>query len=146
MEKENPALKFKIQGIKTEQFATFDHAFSPSESTELETELQFKIDSSNKLIGVFLGVEFIQNQQVFLKIVVSCHFKIEGTTWETFQKKEEKILTIPRSFTAHLAMITTGTTRGILFNKTETTIYSSYIIPTLNVDEMIPEDITFSIQ
>ena len=42
-------------------------------------------------------------------------------------------------------MITIGTTRGVLFAKTESTPFSKYIIPTINVAEMIENDATFKI-
>jgi hypothetical protein len=54
-------------------------------------------------------------------------------------------LIVPKGFLAHLAMITTGTSRGVLFAKTEATPFSKFIIPTLNVSEMIYEDAIFDI-
>ena len=77
MEKENNSLGFALQGIKTEQFAIFEENYSPKKDIGLGTGLQFKIDSLNKQIGSFLSFEFIQSKKVFLKIQVSCHFKIE---------------------------------------------------------------------
>jgi hypothetical protein len=42
-------------------------------------------------------------------------------------------------------MLTTGTSRGVLFAKTEATQFSKFIVPTLNVTEMIKEDASFDI-
>ncbi len=143
MKKENTPVGFVLQGIKTEQFAIFEEHYAPKKETGLGTELQFKLDHTNKLIGVVLGSEFMQGKKVFLKIQVSCHFKIEEASWNTFIRKKENKLIIPKGFLAHLAMITTGTARGILFAKTETTPFSKFILPTLNVAEMITEDASF---
>ncbi|HOH74159.1 MAG TPA: hypothetical protein PKW38_00095 [Paludibacteraceae bacterium] len=143
MKKENTQVGFALKGIKTEQFAIFEENYSPKKETSLGTELQFKLDQNNKQIAVFLGFEFLQGKKVFLKIQVSCHFKIEESSWNSLI--QENKLIVPKGFLAHLAMITTGTSRGVLFAKTEATPFSTFIVPTLNVAEMIKEDVSFDI-
>lgn len=143
MKKENTQVGFALKGIKTEQFAIFEENYSPKKETSLGTELQFKLDQNNKQIAVFLGFEFLQGKKVFLKIQVSCHFKIEESSWSSLI--QENKLIVPKGFLAHLAMITTGTSRGVLFAKTEATPFSTFIVPTLNVAEMIKEDVSFVI-
>lgn len=143
MEAENKSIGFVLQGIKTEQFAIFEENYSPKNDIDLGTGLQFKIDSQNKHIGVFLQFQFIQGKKVFLKIQVSCHFKIEANAWDSFVTENQ--IVVPKGFLAHLAMITTGTARGVLFAKTEGTPFSKYIIPTINVEEMIKSDAVFDL-
>lgn len=143
MKKENTQVGFALKGIKTEQFAIFEENYSPKKETSLGTELQFKLDQNNKQIAVFLGFEFLQGKKVFLKIQVSCHFKIKESSWSSLI--QENKLIVPKGFLAHLAMITTGTSRGVLFAKTEATPFSTFIVPTLNVAEMIKEDVLFDI-
>lgn len=145
MKKENIQIGFILQGIKTEQFAIFEDYYAPKKQNDLGTELQFKLDQTNKQIGVFIGFEFLQGKKVFLKIVVSCHFKIADASWDTFIQDKTSKLIVPKKFLAHIAMITTGTARGILYAKTESTPFSKFIIPTLNVEEMITEDASFAI-
>lgn len=143
MKKENTQVGFALKGIKTEQFAIFEENYAPKKETGLGTELQFKLNQTNKQIAVFLGFEFMQGKKIFLKIQVSCHFKIEESSWNSFIKENKLI--VPKGFLAHLAMITTGTSRGVLFGKTEATPFSKFIVPTLNVAEMIKEDASFDI-
>ena len=143
MKEENTQIGFALRGIKTEQFAIFENNYAPKKETALGTELQFKLNQKNKQIAVFLGFEFIQGKKVFLKIQVSCHFKIEEESWEGFIQKENAKFVVPKGFLDHLTMIATGTTRGVLFAKTESTPFSKFIVPTLNVAEMIKEDASF---
>lgn len=145
MKREDLKIGFAIQDIKTEQFAVFEENYNSKKETGLVTELQFKLNQKNKQIGVFLSFEFIQNKKVFLKIIVSCHFKIDDSTWGGFMQTSIAKLIVPKEFLMHLTVITTGTTRGILFAKTESTQFSKYIIPTLNVKEMITEDASFDL-
>jgi len=143
MKKENTQIGFALNGIKTEQFAIIEENYAAKKETGLETELQFKLNQTNKQIAVFLGFEFLQGKKIFLKIQVSCHFKIEESSWNSFI--QENKLIVPKEFLTHLAMITTGTTRGVLFAKTEATQFSKFIVPTLNVAAMIKEDASFDI-
>lgn len=145
MKKRIQPVGFFLLSIKTEQFAVFEEYYSPKKEVNLGTELQFKIDNQNKQIGVFLGFDFIQGKNVFIKINVSCHFRIEDNSWNGFINEKSGMLKVPKGFIAHLAMITIGTCRGVLFAKTESTPFSKYIIPTINVEEMVNEDVLFDL-
>ncbi len=48
---------------------------------------------------------------------------------------------MPKNFAQHIGVITVGTARGILHTKTEGTILNSLIIPSINVLELVPNDI-----
>ncbi len=75
MKKENLQVSFSLQGIKTEQFALLEDNYNAKKEIHFATELQIKIDQTNKKIGMFLGFEFVHGKKVFIKIVVSCHFQ-----------------------------------------------------------------------
>lgn len=143
MKKESPDIGFRLMGIKTEQFAVFENNYYDKLKADLSIELQFKLDQKTKKIGVFLGFEFSEQKKVFLKIVVSCHFNISENSWNNFLTNNQNKIIVPKGFLAHIAMITTGTTRGVLFAKTESTPFSKFIVPTLNVNAMIKEDASF---
>lgn len=143
MEKENAEVGFILNSIKTEQFALFELNYNAEKQTNLKRSIQFKLDQTNKRIGVFLGFEFIQEEKIFIKIVVSCHFIIKEDSWEKFINLKQAKVIVPKGFLAHIAMITMGTCRGILFAKTEGTVFSKFIIPTLNVEKMIKSDAEF---
>jgi len=145
MENKKTEVGFILEGIKTEQFALIDKNHTDNIDSELATELQFMLDHINHKVGVFLDFQFKQKNNVFIKLIISCHFGIDNKSWTSFIDTENNRVIIPKGFLAHLAMITTGTSRGILFAKTEGTVFSKYMIPTLNVQEMIPEDGIFEI-
>lgn len=145
--KANNAIAFNLDGIKTEQFAILEENYSDKKkSVDFGTGIQFMIDSESKFVGSVVRISFDQGKKSFLKIDVSCHFKIEDDSWNTFINKKQQTLTIPKGFLAHLAMITVGTLRGILFAKTEGTIFNKFIIPTIDVASMIEKDETFSLK
>ncbi|MFC6223403.1 hypothetical protein ACFP2F_09140 [Hymenobacter artigasi] len=146
MDKKDSQISFSFKGIKVEQFALLEESYGPKkEEVKLGTELQFKVEQSNKQIGVFASFEFSQAKNAFLKIVISCHFKIQEKSWNSLSNLEEQKIIIPKGFLIHLAMLTVGTSRGVLFAKTEGTVFSKFIIPTVDVTKMILEDVVINV-
>ena len=70
---------------------------------------------------------------------VSCIFVIEPKSWNNLTS--EGNIKFPTGFLQHLATITLGTARGILFQKTEGTKYNIYHLPLLDVTSAIKEDL-----
>ena len=128
---EQKKVGFELQGIKTEQFAILNENFNHKKPVDLNSQLQFKFDQKQSLIGVEIGFEYLQSKKILLKIVVSCHFKIEADSWQTFLEIQKGKIVVPKGFLAHLAMITVGTTRGVLHTKTESTDYAKFILPAI---------------
>lgn len=144
MKKQTTDIGFALQGIHTEQFAFFEENIIQKADVAFDISIEFKCDTTEQRLGCFVDITFIQKQKVILKIEVSCHFKIQPASWDAFVKELNKII-IPKNFLSHLAMLTVGTTRGILFAKTENTVFNKFIVPTINVEEMIENDAVFEI-
>ncbi len=145
MKNSKNAIGFTLIGIRTEQFAILDANYNAKKETAIGTKLEVKIDDVNKHIGIFSEVVFLQGKKTFLKICVSCHFEVNKNSWAEFSMKRQKKIIIPSNFLAHLAMITIGTTRGVLFAKTEGSPFVKFIIPTINVTELFTDDIHIDI-
>ena len=58
---------------------------------------------------------------------------------------EANSLTIPKGFLNHMAMLTIGTTRGILHAKTENTSFNTFVVPPINLSDLIHEDAVISL-
>ncbi len=130
---------FKLNRINTQQFAIIEDSFdSENDEFSIDTNLGFGVDSNNAAIISVVKIQFEQKQVPFLIIEVSCEFDISPEFWEEFNGKDTIVM--PKGFMAHLAMITVGTTRGVLHTKTENTKFNEYVLPTLNITEMITED------
>ena len=77
--------------------------------------------------------------------MASNEYSIEQAAWAALTRTDENRLVLPKGFMAHLAMLTVGTVRGMLHVKTENTKFNCYFLPTINVAEMINEDVIFDI-
>ena len=103
--------------------------------------MKFGTSTEDSAVISIIKFQFEQKEKPFLIIEVSCEFSIEEDKWGEFSNG--KTIHIPKGFLAHLAMITVGTTRGVLHSKTDNTKFNEFILPTLNVSEMITEDGAF---
>ena len=77
---------------------------------------------------------------------IACHFKIVDDAWESFKNKDKTKLTIPVGFIRHLIMLTIGTARGVLHSRTENTPFNDFLMPTINVTEIVKSGVAFDLK
>lgn len=139
----NLNIGFSLFEIKTDQFALFEENYSNKGTINLGTDLTFGLNKENKVFSVTSKFTFEVKKKPFMSIQVTCFFLINDENWKDLIK-ENKII-FPKPFVSHMAMLTVGTSRGILHTKTENTIFNSYILPTTNVAEIISDDVWFDV-
>lgn len=132
-------------GINVEQFAILTDAMPPVGEINVSATMSMKYSTSARRIALTISFSYERNHtEKMIVISVCCEFAIEEKGWESMKKDREII--IPKEFLHHLAVHTVGTTRGILHCKTSGTPFNSLILPPINVEEMIKEDITIPIE
>lgn len=136
-------VNFGLPKIEIDQFAFFKENWEEGKTVNYSTQIQFKIGLDNKSITATTGFEFLQEEKCFLKIQVSCLFVVEPKSWDKFIKEDAVV--IPKGFLAHIAAVTVGTTRGALFTKTEGFPFQKYILPPINVNEIVTDDFAFNL-
>lgn len=137
---------FALCKIATIQFAIIENAFVEEKNIQLKVGINYDLNYLNKIVTCFTRFEFIINENPFLIIHIGCEFKIEDSSWDSFINKEKNTIIFPKNFMCHLAVITTGTVRGILHAKTENTKFNTFFLPTIDISNMIKEDISFNIE
>lgn len=141
---ENPnSINFSFINIKTEQFVTFEENFDKSKEIKLNTNLSFGLNSEDKIFSISTKFTFEINNKPFVSIQLSCFFEIDKNNWESLITNG--VIFFPKDFVAHMAMLTVGTSRGVLHAKTEGTIFNEFVLPTINVVDMIKEPISFDL-
>ncbi len=130
---------FRIDSISTTEFATIEDVKVSDDMVALKTGVGFKVDLKNNFIGVEPKFVFLSQENPFIIISVLCNFFLDEASINQF--KQESRFVIPKDFVTHLAVIAVGTTRGVLHAKTENTTFNKYIIPTINLTEIITNDL-----
>ncbi len=136
---DNKVVKFTLIKINTDQFAIIESAFKLGDDVNLKIGLQFGANRENQAISVKTSIQFEQQAVPFIMIEASCFFGIEPTDWNTFVEGKE--IVVPKNVITHFCVLTVGTVRGILHSKTEGTNYNGFVVPTINVTELVTGDI-----
>jgi hypothetical protein len=140
MGKGSKQIGFALSNISTEQFAIINEEYDSSEKIQLNTNIRFGADDKIHIISCFVEILFESARRQLLKIEVGCHFHIEDESWIELFETEKRLIRLPKGFLIHLAFLTVGTVRGILHSKTEGTDFNKYVLPIIDVAEIIKDD------
>ena len=140
-QKSEPSLNvsFGLRKIQTDQFAIIPDAYNEAEVLKQKMMLEFSVDKENKFISVSPEFSLLSNDKTFLIIKGSFMYEIGNASWASFTTK--KTTTIPLGFLRHITITSIGALRGILHAKTENTEFNEYFIPTINVEQIVTEDL-----
>ncbi|MEC9486217.1 MAG: hypothetical protein UMU76_01785 [Prosthecochloris sp.] len=137
---------FSLQTISLDQFAVFEEDYKAEEKTRFDVALTFGINAEHKMFRVSSRIAFSQQKRPFLLIEGSSEFVIEHEAWESFILDDSASIVFPHGFVAHLAALTIGSIRGMLYVKTQNTQFNQFLIPTINVAEMVEKDVRFDMK
>lgn len=135
-------VQFRMSRISVEQFAILVEE-APQAEIVVDSDVSFGVIPNKQVVAVKFNITFTHEDKKLLVMELHCYFNVRPEDWKKFEK-ENKVV-IPKDLLAHFAMHTVGTARGVLYCKTEGTLYNQFIIPPMNVTERIPEDIVIDL-
>lgn len=136
-------IPFSIKSIKTDEFATIDSSYNQSSEVKINTEFGFGMNKDVNSFAVKLSVNFTCDKDPFIVLKVVCEFEVEEDTFKKFYKKNSQRYIVPKGFFTHLCVITVGTARGVLHARLANTNYKQFLLPSLNLSELIKKDVEF---
>lgn len=138
-------LGFRFTGLRTVAFAIIEKSFKKTGETGLKTGLGFGVDIDDHTITCNARFEFERKKdQPFLILEVQGHFEIEQKDFNHKIDQGSERFLITRNLATHFAVLTVGAARGILHAKTENTVYNEFLLPTIDIRQMIEEDVLVS--
>jgi hypothetical protein len=142
MEKQDQ-ISFGLRRITTEQFAIIEESYdnSKDEIIELGTGLRFGFNTEKRIVTVLLAINFSQEKAPFLILEIGCFFQIVEEHWNSLYNVETKEIKLPKAIAIHMVMLAVGTIRGVLHAKTENTPFNKFFLPTINVTDLVKEDV-----
>lgn len=135
-------IKFRMAKINVNQFAILTD-IAPNEGLSYSVELGFKGAINAQRVACSYLVEFAHNGTAILKLDILCEFDIRPEDWNN--RIKDNTLTITKDELGYFANQTVGVARGVMFCKTEGTPFNHFIIPPINLVELIKEDFTMSL-
>lgn len=143
-EQRQQRIGFKLAQIDTDQFALLEEDFISKKEVTLNVGVKFSVNPSDKGVGVHFLIKFQQGETVFIILETACYFAIETENWGSFSTENNKI-TFPQGFAMHLAVLTVGTARGILYEKIKESKVNQFMLPTIDVTNLVKEDVTLDL-
>lgn len=142
---EDMIIPFRLEDMETVQWAVFSENYSDDNSidTQIGFGFRFGIDPETKVVQCILKITLLQNNEIFLVLEVAFAFSIEKNIW-TKMTSDQKI-TIPKGLKEHFLVISIGTIRGILYEKTHTSKseIKKFVLPTLDIRDETGGDLVF---
>ncbi|WP_296620801.1 hypothetical protein [Marivirga sp.] len=136
-------VSFAVRSIKTDEFATITNSYKEGEDVNIEAGYGFGINSDENTVMVKFSAMFKCQERPFIILKLHCDFDVDPKSFDNFRNIKTNKLVIPKGFLTHLTVLTVGTARGVLHAKLDNTEFDNFILPTLNVSEILKEDLEF---
>ena len=136
-------IDFRMSRIKVDQFAILAKDL-PNGDVGFNSYLSFNVNPAIPEIKVTTKCEMVNQEILLVVLELSCTFEVRKDNWNSLIDNGNIVL--PKEFLAHIAMHTVGTARGVLYSKTEDTMYSQFILPPTDVLSKIAKDLTVAVQ
>lgn len=137
-------LGFAFIGLRTVSFAIIDKAYKKTGETNLMTGLGFGLDIDDHVVTCNIRFSFEKKKdQPFLILEVQALFEIEKDDFINKIKQDDGTYIVSKDLAVHFAVLTIGSARGILHAKTEGTPFNEFLLPTIDVNTMLDEDVIF---
>ena len=131
-----------MTGIHLDQFAILSEDIKQNDMS-FNVAIGFKYAEFGKKVACSINYSLMSQERKLMVLDITCEFEIHEDDWLAM-KKDNRII-IPKHILEFFAVHTVGTSRGIMFCKTERTPFANIIIPPINVSEMILSDMTIDV-
>lgn len=138
-------IPFNLIAISTDEFATIKDSYKGEDTVSLTTGFNYGVNENDHTIMVKFSLTFDSNEQPFIILKMSCEFSIEPNSFVKFIDSKRTNIKVPKGLLTHFTILTIGTARGILHERLKNTDYKSFLLPTINVVDLIEEDVVFQI-
>lgn len=136
-------IPFSLIGIKTVEFATLKDSFKDGHSVDIDSSFDFGINQEENALMVLYSVTFRSGESPFIVLKLACNFGVEPEAFKRLADLKQNKVVVPKGFFTHLAVITVGTARGVLHAKLENTNFSQFLLPTIDVSQVLQDDVVF---
>ncbi|WP_017734056.1 hypothetical protein [Nafulsella turpanensis] len=136
-------IPFALKGIKTVEFATLKDSFKDGDTVNIDSGFELGINQEENSLLVLYSVSFLSGDKPFIVLKLTCNFGVDPDAFKDFADYEQNKIIVPKGFFTHLAVITVGTARGVLHAKLENTNFSQFLLPTIDVSQVLQEDVIF---
>ena len=131
------SIPYRISHIETVQFALFPDNYVNGREVLVNTNCGYNVRSDLNQVRNVISVNFIQNEKLLLVAQLACFYDIAPDGFESIRKSGQ----IPVDFLRYMGSISIGAMRGVIHAKTEGTVLNPVVMPPINLEDMIKNDL-----
>ncbi|MDE6510773.1 MAG: hypothetical protein K2L00_01580 [Muribaculaceae bacterium] len=128
--------------INVDQFAILADK-APYEGVSYSIGFGFNVAANASRIACVFTIDFSFGEKPILKLSITCEFDIHEEDWNNLIKDDT--LSISKEDLGFFANQTVGAARGILFCKTENSDFRDYILPPINLNDILDKDLEINL-
>ncbi|MCR5817971.1 MAG: hypothetical protein K6F89_02575, partial [Prevotella sp.] len=128
---------YRIQDIKTMQFAMFPDKVEKGKEIRIDTEFGFAVSNQNDSIRCICRISYLQDENLLMILELHCFFSIAPEAMAQLEQEKK----VPVYFLQYMGTIVVGTARGVLHARTENTDLNRFILPPINLVDIIKDDL-----
>ena len=125
------------------QFATLSNQFDPEDSIS-HNELRFMFDASENTLYCSFSLTLVRKSDdvPLLKAEIRSGFEMKPESIALITKGDE--ISFPPNIIAHFASLTYGALRGVIYAKSEDTVFRNFVIPVQNIQAQIKKPFVYN--
>ncbi len=136
-------IRFRMAKINVDQFAILTEK-APEDRVSYTVNFGFSGALNASRVACSFAVEFMHDDKPILKLGINCEFDLHRDDWDQLVK--DNILHISKENLGFFANQTVGVARGIMFCKTESTDFRSFILPPIDLTKILEDDLVIDLK
>lgn len=135
--------RFRMYDINLDQFAILSKK-APESDINFNISMSFKYADNGQKVACTVNYDFYEKDEKIIVLQTTCAFDIHPDDWKGLIKDD--VVTIPKGLLENFGVHTVGTSRGIMYCKTEKTPFNRIIIPPIDVTKLVKGDCIIKIE
>lgn len=136
-------IPYRIVQIVTSKFEQHPDLLEIGSDIQIGSGYNFAINPIEHRIRCESEYLFTQAANSLLNLKLVCTFEVEEPAFEALIT--DKVITVPVEFLRYMATICVGTARGDIHARTEGSILSNYVLPPINLVEIIKDPLVIKL-
>lgn len=135
-------IQFKLNDVRQVQFVTLCNEW-PEGELQVGNQINFNSDTQNRIVRCLLNIEYKKNDITQMILGMETVFEFSRESWSSLYDLNGDQWVLPVGLVHHMADITIGAARGILAVRTEEAGFPHVILPLVNPQQFMHDNLCF---
>lgn len=136
-------LKYRILNFEVPEFAIIKPEPDVDAKYAYNVGVEIGLSPENRMMKFKFTFRFLQQEELCFLIALETELEIEADSWDTIATPEK--VAIPRDAIMHIATVTIGAARGILFERLRNSPWQRFLMPPIEINDLIKSEMVFDV-